>query len=203
MSRVVRSLESFVRSRSDDPVSLALGDATDQIVRALTEVGVAHPVVIIDGRSGAGKTTLARSLVRRWPAGRVQLISLDSIYPGWDGMEAGVERARTGILLPHARGEHGRWQRWDWQRQQDGDARAVDPSVGLIVEGCGLLTPATALLADVRVWVDAPVPSRRTRAFDRDGDAYFPHWDRWAAQEDAHIERHRPQPLADVRVTVP
>ncbi|MEO8095730.1 MAG: hypothetical protein ABI632_12485, partial [Pseudolysinimonas sp.] len=42
-----------------------------------------RPVVLIDGRSGAGKTTLARELA---PLVGAQLVSLDDVYPGWDGL---------------------------------------------------------------------------------------------------------------------
>ena len=54
------------------------------------EVDASNPVVVIDGRSGAGKSTLARLLVDTWPLpGLVQLVALDSIYPGWDGLSSG------------------------------------------------------------------------------------------------------------------
>jgi cytidylate kinase len=39
--------------------------------------------------------------------------------------------------------------------------------------------------AAVRVWLEAPATVRKERALARDGDTYAPHWDRWAAQEDA------------------
>ena len=67
------------------------------LVPAIRAVAASNPVVLIDGRSGAGKTSLARLLVARWPlTGRVQLVALDSLYPGWDGLDPGVEhRARA------------------------------------------------------------------------------------------------------------
>ena len=167
-------------------------------------VAAANPVALIDGRSGAGKTSLARLLVARWPvSGRAQLIGLDSIYPGWDGLDAGVETARSEILRPHGRGLIGTWRRWDWERNESAEAHAVDPALGLIVEGCGALTPETARLADVRVWVDSPDAARKARALGRDGESFRPHWDRWAAQELRHIERDRPQELADLVVRIP
>lgn len=191
------------RSRTD-AVADALRGAAAKLVTAVTSVAAANPVVLIDGRSGAGKSSLARLLVAHWPiAGRVQLVALDSVYPGWDGLDAGVELAREQILVPHARGLIGVWQRWDWGAEEPAEAHAVDPSLPLIVEGAGLLTPATARLGDVRIWVESPAASRRQRALDRDGDAFRPHWERWARQESRHIERDEPTRFATHVFAVP
>ncbi len=193
-----------MHSRSDDPVAAALHRAANLIADDVKALAAANPVVVIDGCSGAGKTSLARLLEARWPVmGRVQVIALDSIYPGWDALDAGVQRATDGILRPHGRGLIGTWRRWDWERGTEAESHAVDPSLGVIIEGSGILTPTTAPLADVRVWVDAPDHTRKTRALQRDGDAYRPHWERWAVQERRHIERDEPRALATRIVTIP
>ncbi|GAA5208433.1 hypothetical protein [Microbacterium kyungheense] len=196
---------SSAPSRSDaDPVASSLALAVAHLTTAIEQVAASNPVVLIDGRSGAGKSSLARALVSRWPLrGRVQLVALDSLYPGWDGLDDGVELARELILTPHARGIVGVWQRWDWTTAEPAEAHAVDPSLPLIVEGAGLLTPATARLGDVRVWLESPAASRKNRALARDGDAFRPHWDRWARQEQRHVERDDPMRLATHVFPVP
>lgn len=191
-------------SRSDDPVAAALERAATSIITDVRALAASNPVVLIDGRSGAGKTTLARMLVDRWPiAGRVQLIALDSIYPGWDGLKEGVSRALDGILRPHGRGYLGSWQRWDWGAAAEAETHAVDPALGVIVEGSGILTPATAAIADVSIWVESGERGRKTRALRRDGDTYRPHWERWAAQEEEHIALDGPRALATRVLEVP
>ncbi|WP_217183812.1 hypothetical protein [Streptomyces sp. AC495_CC817] len=193
-----------MHSRSDDPVGVALERASALITADILGVAAANPVVLIDGRSGAGKTSLARRLADSWPlAGRVQLIALDSIYPGWDGLDAGAERATEWILRPHGRGLLGTWRRWDWERGTEAESHAVDPSLGVIIEGSGILTPATARISDVRIWVESAEGGRKARALARDGETYRPHWDRWAAQERTHIERDDPRRLATRVVDVP
>ena len=189
---------------SSDPVASSLALAVAHLTTAIEQVAASNPVVLIDGRSGAGKSSLARALVARWPLrGRVQLVALDSIYPGWDGLDDGVALARELILTPHARGMVGVWQRWDWTTGEPAEAHAVDPSLPLIVEGAGLLTPTTARLGDVRVWLESPAASRKQRALDRDGDTYRPYWERWARQEQRHVERDDPMRLATHLFPVP
>lgn len=180
-----------------DPFAVAIRHAITSIRAAVVDLAATNPVVVIDGRSGAGKTSLSRALVAAWPLrGRVQLVALDSLYPGWDGLDAGVQDARELVLMPHARGLVGVWQRWDWSAGDYAEANAVDPSLPLIVEGSGALTALTARLADVTVWLESPTASRKRRALDRDGETFRPHWDRWAEQEERHLARDAPATLA-------
>ena len=197
-------MSSAHSSASVDPVTAALDLAAASVLDAVVGVAASNPVVLIDGRSGSGKTTLARELVARWPLrGRVQLVALDSIYPGWDSLAEGVEAARDLILRPHARGLIGIWQRWDWETSSLAEAHAVDPSLPLIVEGSGLLTAATARLGDVRVWLESPAAARKRRALERDGETFAPHWTRWSEQEDRHLARDEPVGRASLVFAIP
>lgn len=189
---------------SADPLYAALSRATAAILTGVRGAGASNPVVLVDGRSGAGKTSLVARVVAAWPTDtRVQVVALDRLYPGWDGLAAGARIAFEDILVPHARGLIGVWRRWDWELSEPAEASAVDPALPLIVEGCGVLTARSSRLADVTVWVDAPAQVRRHRAIERDGDTYRPHWQRWAAQEEAHIATDAPASLADITVMLP
>ncbi len=173
--------------------------AADRIVAA---TGVARrPLVLIDGRSGSGKTTLAALVAQRWGDG-AQIVALDDLYPGWDGLAAGAERAREDVLDPFSRAEAAAWRRWDWTSRAPAETHRVDPDRPLIVEGVGVLTPATAPLADVRVWLACATEVRRQRALERDGEAYRPFWDTWAAQEEVHLAEHTPAALATHTFTI-
>lgn len=196
-----------MRSRSNpaDPFAAAHDAAFAQLSDAVARLDEAAPVVVIDGRSGGGKTTLARRLADSWPrpGRRPQLVALDSFYPGWDGLADATRLTREWLLEPHHRGEEGAWRRYDWERQEYAEQHAVDPVAPLIVEGAGALSVQARALIDLAVWIDAPKASRRRRALERDGDAYAPHWDRWAAQEEAHLARTDPRRLADLTFDLP
>ncbi|MGN6273497.1 MAG: ATP-binding protein [Protaetiibacter sp.] len=151
-----------------------------------------HPwVLLIDGRSGAGKTVLARRLASLTGA---TLVSLDEVYPGWDGLAAGAA-AVPGII------RDGIWRRWDWTSDRPGDAASIDRSGSLIVEGCGAISRASRPLADHAWWLERDDAERKARALARDGDAYAPHWDRWAAQEQAFAAAERSRELADLVIS--
>jgi uridine kinase len=157
-------------------------------------VALAHgerPVILIDGRSGSGKTELATEVAASLGA---QLVRLDDLYPGWDGLEAASERVRTDILRA------SRWQRWDWASDAPAGWHELHPDQPLIVEGSGALSRANRALATLGVWVELDEPTRRFRALARDGAMYEPHWDAWAAQEQRFFDRERPDLLADVVV---
>ncbi len=160
------------------------------------------PVIIaIDGRSGAGKTTLAVELAARLRAHhKVALFHLEDIYPGWNGLMAGIDRYVNTVLEPLSRGDAATWTSWDWERHYDGDVRVTLPAEIVIVEGVGSAAgPARPFLSAV-IWADSPEAVRRTRALDRDGGTYEPYWDQWAAQEEEWLSGDDVLRHADVRV---
>ena len=146
-------------------------------------------MILIDGRSGSGKTELASALAERWGA---QLVRLDDVYPGWDGLDAG-SAAVPGILST------GRWRRWDWASGAPAEWHRFDPAGPVIVEGVGALSRASRPLADHALWVELDDSTRKRRALQRD-DYYARYWDRWAAQEELFIAREHPRSLADAVV---
>ncbi|KQM83791.1 aminobenzoate synthetase [Agromyces sp. Leaf222] len=156
--------------------------------------------LLIDGRSGSGKSTIATALAALWPEAVV--IRLDSIYPGWSGLTWASEHLRTSVLEPRALGLAASWREWDWTSGAPGGWHPVDPDRPLIVEGVGSLTIANRALADAALWVESGTVERKARALARDGETYVPHWDAWAAQEDVFIAQNHPEALADL-IAVP
>ncbi|MEO7060708.1 MAG: hypothetical protein ABI083_13395, partial [Lapillicoccus sp.] len=152
-------------------------------------------VVAIDGPSGAGKTTLARAVGRRVDA---RVVHLDDIYPGWDGLAEAVPLVTRQVLEPLSRGEDTAYQRWDWMRHRWGRTQPVLHAPRLVLEGVGSSVLPAGSYAAVRVWVEASRDVRFARGMARDGEAYRPEWERWAAQEDALFTADATRDRADL-----
>ncbi len=165
----------------------------DELVAAIRDAATGRrAVVLIDGRSGAGKTVLAEALAPRLDA---QLVSLDDVYPGWEGLEAGSDAVHETMLRARAPG----WTRWDWAAGEKAEWRALDPDRAVVIEGCGVLSRANRALATFGIWIELDAAERRRRSSERDHGRFDRYWLPWAAQEDAFIARERPRELADLR----
>ena len=129
--------------------------------------------VLIDGRSGSGKTTFAAALARL--TGH-EVIHLDDFYPGWWGLNDAMSMVAHDVLHPTPGG---------WVN--------LDPERPRIVEGVGAVSEASIRAAQkrgkvvsIRLHLDAQ--TRKQRALTRD-PAFADWWDVWAAQEDARGEQ--------------
>lgn len=142
--------------------------------------GAVH-VIGIDGRSGSGKTSLAREVAATWAS---PLVSMDEIYPGWHGLADAVGILVEQVLTPLAEGRVAVVPTWDWGADAPGPARTLAVGERLVVEGCGSTAGLAAPFVATRVWLHGPASVRRARAIERDGEAFERHWEMWAHQEE-------------------
>ena len=134
------------------------------------------PVIIaIDGRSGAGKTTLALELAALLREHRkVSVFHLEDIYPGWNGLAAGIERYVSTVLEPLSQGMPAQWASWDWENHYDGAQRTTAPADVVIVEGVGAGACRRAAVCWTRCLGGSGSRTRKRRALDRDGGHVAP-----------------------------
>ncbi len=152
-------------------------------------------IVLVDGRSGSGKTELARAIVQQKP--ELQLVRMDDLYPGWSGLQAGSQHVHDFVIADAVR----RWQRWDWADDAPAEWHVLDQNRPILIEGCGALSRANRALAAHAVWVELDEPTRRARVLERDGDSWIERWDDWAAQEQDFIDHENPRDLADTVIS--
>jgi uridine kinase len=166
--------------------------ATDDELAAAALIITAAPtlcgstkVVAVDGPSGAGKTDFAAALLPRMPRGCVvNVLHMDDLYPGWDGLARAVCDLHDRVLAPLARGEHAAYQRWDWEHQRYGEWQTLPAPDLLLVEGVGSGAQPGWRLESTLIWLEADRDERFRRGIERDGESYLPHWHRWAQRED-------------------
>lgn len=148
-----------------------------------------QPIIIaIDGRSGAGKTTLAVELAALLGKHRtVSLFHLEDIYPGWDGLSTGVQRYVSTVLKPLRQGVCAQWRAWDWEHADLGETRVTAVADVVLIEGVGATQGGARDYLDAVIWIETPTQHRKDRALARDGETYAPFWDQWAAQEETML----------------
>ncbi|QIM21008.1 hypothetical protein G7075_07460 [Phycicoccus sp. HDW14] len=178
-----------------DPADPAHVDAVLTALRGATPRCGQVAVVAVDGPSGSGKTTLAKGIVDVLGC---PVVHMDEIFPGWDGLAEAVPLLVNQVLVPLSRGRRGSYRVWDWEADGWGATRHVDPGPVLLVEGCASSVGAAGGYAALRVWLEAPRDERLRRGLARDGEAYQPHWRRWAAQEQALFAADGTRDKADV-----
>jgi uridine kinase len=160
----------------------AIGSALLLIGRARPRCGTTK-VVAIDGPSGAGKTDFAAALAGRLPS--AQLLHMDDLYAGWDGLAQAVTDLHDRVLGPLARGEQATYRPWDWQYDRYAEPQRLPSAELLLVEGVGSGARPGWQFVSALIWLEADRDERFRRGIERDVETYLPHWLRWAEQEDA------------------
>ena len=165
------------------------------------------PVLLIDGRAGAGKSSLAEALRNALFKTRSQaprIVHMDDLYPGWSGLHDGAMFLVNSILEPLVRSGSAHWQNWDWAKGQRG---GVDVGNGwrsfhggnlLVVEGCGSVSKRSRELADLAVWVESDREIRYQRFIARDNGKFKDQWSEWSAQEDFFYSSEDSKALCDI-----
>ena len=142
------------------------------------------PLIIgIAGGTGAGKTTIARTVVEQLPPGAVRLIEHDAYYRDWP--ELAFEQRQqvnydhpdsleSDLLVRHldalCRGEAVDRPNYDFvQHRRKEQTTHVEPAAVIVVEGILIFAePALRDHFDVKIFVETPADIRVLRRIRRD-----------------------------------
>ena len=190
----------------------AAATLTARIHDLVREQEHAHTPVLValDGRSGAGKSRLARAVGEIVGA---LVIDGDDFYAGgtdgsWDAMspEAKVGRAidwrrQRGVLESLRRRRRVVWRPYDWEADDGSLGAPVSggPADVVILDGAYSARPELADLLTLRVVLEVPRDVRRARLLRREGARYRAEWEaRWTDAEDLYFGARMPRPAFDL-----
>jgi len=201
-------LNSRDMSGNSLPYSAALERSISKIEELLNKKST--PIVLIDGRAGAGKSTFAADLLEAYfqlETRLPKLVHMDQLYPGWEGLRAGSLYLNQTILAPVSLGKDANWQVWDWSKGERGNPeessngwRSFDGGNLLLIEGCGSVSSYSAEVADLRIWIESDQDTRRERFNTRDDGQFNDYWHSWAIQEDEFLAAEKSRDLCDLWV---
>ncbi|MEO7588419.1 MAG: 4-amino-4-deoxy-L-arabinose transferase, partial [Arachnia sp.] len=129
---------------------------------------------------------------------RPQVVHMDDIFPGWDGLAEAVELVSDLVLEPLARGVDGGLHRWVWLAGERAEWVGVPVAEWVVVEGVGCGSRRCRPHLSALAWVEADRDVRMARGLERDGESFRPHWERWALQEDELFRSEDTRAHADV-----
>lgn len=166
-----------------------------EILSRAPPVGLHVRLVAIDGRGGAGKSTLAAQL---GPSLSAEILHTDD-FASRDNPLNWWPRLIAEALEPIRDGARTlSYQRGSW-----GPEHSPEPVLGqritevMILEGVSSSRREFRPYLTYSIWVDTPRDLCLQRGIERDGADQAEDWARWQADEDAYLARDDPRGFAD------
>ena len=155
-------------------------------------------IVAVDGRSGAGKTSLVDRLLARVPHSDV--VHTDDVawhlsFFDW------ADELRDGVLEPLLQGEAVHYRPPGWVARERPGAIALPAGLSVVwVEGSGSSRQTLSDLVDASIWVQCDNVEARRRLLVRDGQEEEDLHREWEEQEIPFLLEDRPWERATVIV---
>ena len=197
-------------SWSDPPLPDGAAGALCARIAALPAAADTPLLVALDGRSGAGKSTVARAVGALVGA---LVIDGDDFYRGgtdayWDALDPAqkvdlaIDWARQrSLLVQLGRGEAVTWRLYDWDADDGrlGAPITAGPAAVVLLDGAYSARPELAPLLGLRLLLDAGRDTRRERLVRREGERYRAEWEaRWGEAEDLYFDVMMPPEAFDL-----
>lgn len=172
-------------------------------------------LVGIDGRGGAGKSTLANQLKSNLL--NCQIIQMDDFYLPSDRRKNGDDfnfdwrRLEKEVLNPFSEKKEAKYQRYDWGKDTLAEWHNVQRGGVIIIEGCYSLRKELATYYDLKIWIEINKVVALKRGLKRDIEKEKPvdvkqkiyKWENdYQPLEDEYINTHNPKSYADIVIDV-
>jgi len=169
-------------------------------------------LVALDGRSGTGKSTIAKIIASR--LGGIEIVADDFWIGGsdaeWDrrspqekaSMAIDWKRLRSEALESLLAGKAASWHPFDWKAGKGLAAHSINcnPTPLILLDGAYSARPELSDIIDLSVLVEVSDDSkRRARLVKREGKEYMDDWHRrWDPAEGYYFSKVRPKDSFDM-----
>ena len=148
-------------------------------------------LIAIDGRAGAGKTTLAARFFDELSVDkRVEVIHMDDLYDGWENaLDEGLTKTLESIVNAHQKKEGFEIDIFNWQSMSFDSKRQINPVDILILEGVGAGQKVVRDAGATLYWLDIDADDGIARVLKRDGNQIASQMKQWQIAQEIHFLR--------------
>lgn len=178
-----------------------------QLTDALFDLckSVERPIIAIDGRAGAGKTTLAEHLTASMSLKyKCTIVHMDDLYNGW---QTPFDNNFTDSLLlavnSHVNSQRYSLSFFNWKKNEFSAPQEIPQGELLVLEGVGALHSVIRPFLTASIWIDIEAKEGLKRVLSRDGDGISSQMHQWLIQQEEHFLHHKSQAAADFELTHP
>jgi uridine kinase len=156
-------------------------------------------IVAIDGRGGAGKSTLAEGLAKELNA---EILHTDD-FASWEDtmgwwplfIKEVIEPIKAGAKILS-------YKRSSWAPDHHPEPVKDQPVTPImILEGVRSSRKELRPYITYTIWVETPKELCLKRGLERDGQDKLEQWQKWFTEEDKYIARDNPRAHADIEIS--
>lgn len=156
-------------------------------------------LIAIDGRAGAGKTTLAASIYEKLSADNtVAVIHMDDLYDGWENaLSEHLTQTLESIVKSHQNKVSFEIDIFNWQSMSFDSKRVMHPVDILILEGVGAGQKVVRDAGATLYWLDIDAEVGIQRVLNRDGNQIALQMKQWQIAQEIHFLRDKTRENAE------
>ena len=156
-------------------------------------------LIAIDGRAGAGKTTLAARLFEELSLDKtVEVIHMDDLYNGWEkALDAGLTKTLESIVKSHHNKVVFEIEIFNWQLMSFDSKEEINPVDILILEGVGAGQKVVRDAGATLYWLDIDAEVGIQRVLNRDGNQIASQMKQWQISQEIHFIRDKTRENAE------
>ena len=156
-------------------------------------------LIAIDGRAGAGKTTLAANFFEALSAeNTVEVIHMDDLYDGWENaLSERLTQTLESIVKSHQNNRAFEIDIFNWQSMSFDSKRTINPVDILILEGVGAGQKVVRDAGATLYWLDIDADVGIARVLKRDGNQIASQMKQWQIVQERHFLRDKTRENAE------